>query len=398
MGSRLVDSDRFESPRVADAWPDSDSMRDANGEVRRQSYTVAPSGSVALFRECDTAPGYAPSSSHRPPRWWSPRREIGWGRTEGAWWWFGGRCARLLVVFPRDLRGALEECRRLRVAYRRTVAPIVRARVGPSERQAEIDDRLAAWAVQGGYLVESYAHLAGLGDVEDVAVVLGSLLRVYDDVLDERPDGSAVGERLRRLFDGEEIAPESDVEWIVVDLFRWLAPRVPPSSRDPVLAYLRDLHSLQLQGLEPGPQVTPSEIVQHALQKGGAALAILAGSINPRVEADEWALLYRLGGLLQLIDDYDDAHEDRATVTSATSGRVAFGTLAAELRAVSRDITSLYGAERAQPFLDRLIFWFVVIGVRRMRDRARPRRLDAEPASSPKRSLEMIAQRKAHIR
>jgi hypothetical protein len=188
------------------------------------------------------------------------------------------------------------------------------------------------------------------------------------------------------------------VEWIVVDLYRWLAPRVPPSNREPVLTCLRDLHSLQLEGLELGPLVTPREIVQHALQKGGAALAILAGSINPRVEADEWVVLYRLGGLLQLIDDYDDAYEDRATVTSATSSRAAFGTLAAELRAVSRDITSFYGIARAQPFLDRLSIWFLVIGLRRLLDRARPRRLDAEPASSPKRSLAMIAQRKAHIR
>jgi len=318
--------------------------------------------------------------------------------TAGAWWWLGRRCVRLLVVFPVQLPGTLEECRRLRVAYRRTVAPIVRARIGPSGRRAEIDDRLAAWALQGGYLVESYARVVGLSDVEDAAVVLGSLLRVYDDVLDERHDGSSVGERLTRLFAGEEIAPESDVEWIVVDLFRWLAPRVPTSSRDPVLAYLGDLHSLQLEGLELKPPVAADEIVQHALQKGGASMAILAGSINPRVETSEFALLYRLGGLLQLIDDYDDAYEDRATVTSATSGRVAFGTLAAEMCAVSRDITNLYGSERAQPFLDRLSIWLLVIGLRRMLDRVRPRRLDVEPASSPQRSLAMIAQRKAHIR
>jgi hypothetical protein len=318
--------------------------------------------------------------------------------SNGAWWWLGRRCARLLAVLPLELRGTLEECRRLKDAYGRTVAPVVRARVGPSRRRAEIDDRLAGWALQGGYLVESYARLVGVGEVEEVAVVLGSLLRIYDDVLDERRDGFSVGERLTRLFAGEEITPESDVEWIVVDLFHWLAPRVPAPSRDSVLAYLRELHSLQLEGLEPEPPIAADEIVQHALQKGGAALVILAGSVNPRVDPEESVVLYRLGGLLQLIDDYDDAYEDRATVTSATSGRVAFGALAAELRAVSHDLANLYGAERAQPFLDRLSIWLVVIGLRGMLDRVRPRRLHTEPASFPKRSLAMIAQRKAHIR
>src|SRR4029079_1641726 len=99
-----------------------------------------------------------------------------------------------------------------------------------------------------------------------------------------------------RFFAGGEIAPESDVEWIVVDLFRWLAPRVPPSRRGYVLAYLRELHSLQLEGLELEPPVTTAEILHHALQKGGAALAILAGSVNPRVEAEEAAGLYRRAG------------------------------------------------------------------------------------------------------
>ena len=212
------------------------------------------------------------------------------------WWWLGLRCVRLLVVVPLQLPSTHEECRRLKVAYRQTVAPIVRERVRTSRRRAEIDDRLAGWAVQGGYFVMSYARMVGLGGVEDVAVVLGSLLRLYDDVLDERDDGSWVGRRLTRLFAGETIAPESDVEWIVVDLFRWLAPRVPTSNRDDVVTYLRDLHSLQLDGLGRRLPGTADEVVQHSLEKGGAALAILGGSINPHLAPNEFTLLYRMGG------------------------------------------------------------------------------------------------------
>jgi hypothetical protein len=302
------------------------------------------------------------------------------------------------VVVPLQLSSTLEECRRLTAAYRRTVLPVVGERVGPSQRRAEIEDRLAGWALQGGYLVESYARLARLSDVEDVAVVLGSLLRIYDDVLDERHDGILVGGRLTRLFAGDEIAPESDVEWIVVDLFRWLAPRVPATSREAVLAYLGELHALQLEGLVADPGRRPDEIVQHAIEKGGAAMVILAGSVNPCVVAGEVAVLRRLGALLQLVDDYDDAEEDRPMITSARSGLVAFGTLVAELRAVSRDIADCYGSTRAQRFVDRLCVWLVVIGLRRTLDRARPRRRDVELAPPPRRALAMISLRKGHIR
>ena len=275
---------------------------------------------------------------------------------------------------------------------------MVRQRITPNGRRAEIEDRLAGWALQGGYLVESYARLVGLSDVEDVAVVLGSLLRIYDDALDERQDGLLVGERLGRLFAGEEIAPESDVEWIVVDLFRWLVPRVPSSSRDALFTYLGELHALQLEGLDVCPGRAPGETVQHAIEKGGPAMAILAGSINPGVEPAELTVLYRLGGLLQLIDDYDDTDEDRDMITSARSGLVPFGALVAELRAVSQDIAAYYGSTRAQPFLDRLCIWLAVIGLRRMLDQSRLGRRGVEPTAVPQRALTMIALRKGHIR
>jgi hypothetical protein len=272
---------------------------------------------------------------------------------------------------------------------------MVRQRIGTSARQKEIEDRLAGWALQGGYLVDSYARLVGRRHAEDVAVVASSFTRLYDDVLDERQDG-LLGERLARLFAGEEVEPASDIEWILGDLFRWLAARVPAYHEATLYAHLRELHRLQLEAVDAESEWSREQIVQLTTRKGGAGMAILGGLVNPRVEADEFAVLYQLGGLLQLIDDFDDAFEDQAVLTSANWSHVPFGALAAELRSVSRELIRLHGARRAGTFVDGLYNWLVLVGLRRILDRAR--RFDGRLVVVPRRSLAMITLRKQHIR
>jgi hypothetical protein len=283
------------------------------------------------------------------------------------------------------------------VAYERVVRPMLTLRIDGPDRRAQVDKRLAGWALQGGYLVVSYARLVGLTGVEDIAVVAGSFMRLYDDVLDEREDGPTVGSRLAQLFSGDEIEPASDVEAVVVDLYQWLALRVSPYHRDALYAYLNEVHEIQLEELDAGA-VDPRYIINRTVRKGGAGMAILAGLANPRIEPGEFELLQRLGAVLQLVDDYDDEFEDRGTMTSATTAAVTFSDLALRLRAVSAEILATYGRRRGRSFVDGLYIWLLIVGTRRQLDRIRPRRLDDGEGGSPRRLLSMLSVRKVHIR
>ena len=312
-----------------------------------------------------------------------------------AWCWLGIRCARLIAVLPVQLWRTWQRSRHLSAAYRRVVAPIVSARSASSARRTAIDQRLSGWAVQGGYLIDSYSRLIDRPGAEDVAVAAASFTRLYDDVLDERLDPE-LGARLATLFDGQQVGARSDIEWIVGDLFRWLARGVPAHHEDALYGHLQELHCLQLEVIDGRSAKSPPEVVELTRRKGGAGMAILGGLVNPCITEGEFALLYRLGGLLQLIDDFDDAFEDHSVRTSANFGRVGFAVLAAELRAVSRDLVRTYGARRARPFVDGLYNWLVLVGIRRVLDRVR--RFDGHRVKVPRSQLAMVTLRKQHIR
>jgi hypothetical protein len=315
-----------------------------------------------------------------------------------AWFWLLARCARLIVVVPLHLWRALKTSRRLIGAYKTIVVPIVHAWIQPGTRRTEIETRLAGWALHGGYLVESYARLVGKRETANISVVAASFMRLYDDVLDERHDGPLVAKRLARLFNGKPVAPQSDLESIVVDLYRWLAKRVPPYHAETVYAHLRDVHRLQLDALEGRQGRTAAEVIDNAVRKGGAGMAILAGLASPRVETAEFAVLYRLGGLLQLIDDYDDVLEDKSAANLASGDQVRFGALVAELRSVSCEIVEFYGPRRARQFVDGLHIWLIIVGLRRLLDRAKRGRPGVKVTAMPRRHLTMITLRKTHIR
>lgn len=312
-----------------------------------------------------------------------------------AWCWLGLRCARLVVVSPVQLRRAATGSRRLIAAYGRTVEPVVDCRVTSPARRRELAARLLGWAVQGGYLMQSYAAVIGQTDSEETAAVAASFMRLYDDLLDE-PEHAMVGRRLGELFAGQEIATDGDVEAIVADLFRWLDGRVSPANHDLLYAHLSVLHETQLAVVDESSRVDDAEIVGLTLKKGGAAMVILGGMVNPRLGDADVAVLRRLGGVLQLIDDFDDTFEDGDVLTSANSAHVSYGALAVELRAVSRSLLDLYGARTARPFIDGLYSWLVLVGIRRVLDRS-VRRL-ATPTSVPRTGLGMVTVRKQHIR
>src|SRR5437763_3501685 len=109
-----------------------------------------------------------------------------------AWCWLGLRCARLVAVLPVQLRRTATGSQRLVAAYRRTVAPVIQQTATSPARRKELDARLLGWAVQGGYLIQSYARVIGQSEAEDTAAVAASFMRLYDDLL-EQPERAMIG-------------------------------------------------------------------------------------------------------------------------------------------------------------------------------------------------------------
>lgn len=312
-----------------------------------------------------------------------------------AWCWLGLRCARLVILLPGQLHRTSTGSQRLVAAYRRTVAPVIQQRATSPFRRDELDARLLGWAVQGGYLIQSYARVISQTDAEDTAAVAASVMRLYDDLL-EQPERAMIGKRLSDLFAGSEVTTDGEIEAIVADLFHWLEGKVSPENRDLLNARLSALHHVQLQVVDKTSRRDDTEILKLTLAKGGAAMVILGGLVNPRLGGADVAVLERLGGVLQLIDDFDDTFEDRKVLTSANSLQVPYGALTAELRAVSRDLLDLYGPRRVRPFIDGLYSWLVLVGMRRVLDRFVRRW--APPTSVPQTGLTMVTFRKQHIR
>jgi hypothetical protein len=312
-----------------------------------------------------------------------------------AWCWLAVRVPWLLFTLPLHYWWTRRANHRLLAAYRRTLVPLLREHLHDAPHADETDDRLVGWALQGGYLVDSYAQMVGERDVEDLAVMAASFTRVYDDLIDARSDPK-LGDRLAALFAHRPVTPASDLEALLGDIFRWIDARVPASRRSDIYAELHSLHELQLTNSDHASGLSEAEVLRLTLAKGGAAMFILGSLVGTHVDHEEPARLRRLGGLLQLIDDYDDAVEDGARLTSATHCHLSFGELIVELRGVGRELLAAHGRRSGERYVEGLAIWLVLVGIRRTIDRAR--RFDGRLRRNPARQLAMLTARKPHIR
>jgi hypothetical protein len=110
------------------------------------------------------------------------------------------------------------------------------------------------------------------------------------------------------------------------------------------------------------------------LAKGGRAMLVLASLVRPNMDDAEQTIVYRLGGLLQLIDDYRDITQDRlqGRHTPATRGQLPYAHLRARLHDLTGALHTYYGGN-AGPFTDSLSLWLDLNCLRRALRRHSPR-------------------------
>jgi hypothetical protein len=246
--------------------------------------------------------------------------------------------------------------------------PLLNRAVSGKADRIDLASRLLPWAMQGGYLVDRYARLVTGQGAPRLGVHAAVFTRLYDDVLDETTD-ETTGARLGALFSAGEFRPATERECLLERIYRELERTAPRDVYDVSYRALEELHHRQLQsGRQVGGILTRRELWELTCAKGGLGMTVLGGLVQPDVAERDAALLYQLGSLLQLIDDYQDEGIDRlrGICTLATSGALTFRYLTRRLRRLDRQWCAAYGETSAKAFLDELTLWVYFVGLVRV--------------------------------
>lgn len=282
-------------------------------------------------------------------------RMVGMGGT-GRDLWALARSAGMAGFVPKVRRRS----RRYAESYDRFVQPLVEATVSDPARRTHVTAALRAAVTKLGFLLAGYADMAGVAFREDVAALAGAVTRLYDDLIDEF-GGDKLDERLAVLFAGGPFVPCSDLEDLLYKVYRELERRIGRDPADPVFTALRAMHDYQTRSKRQQDPAIPAAVLAEITEgKGGNAVVVLFGLMRPAMNEPETRLVWRLGGLLQLLDDYQDVVLDRRTglTTAVTRGDVTLSEICRRLRELRPAMRAHYG--RIRPFFAVVyaVLWF----------------------------------------
>jgi hypothetical protein len=234
-------------------------------------------------------------------------------------------------------------------AYDQAVSPVVSRAFGDGGVARYADNTLCESCVKLCFMLDGYARVAGVPFRADLAALGGALARVYDDVIDEFTGGDTA-ERLSVLFAGGAFVPGSAVERLLTALYRELERRLARTRDDPIYRALAELHECQLRSrCQRDPAIPSPALAEVTRAKGGHAAVVLFALMRAGMSERETALIHRLGGELQLLDDYVDVTRDRRAgfATLAVRGEYTLADICRQLRELREIFLEIYG--QAQP-------------------------------------------------
>jgi hypothetical protein len=244
------------------------------------------------------------------------------------------RCAPFAVGLPSVLAFVCFETRPLVDAFDRIVAPMIDQAITDPERNRGAGRALLGTGLKVSLAMSGYATMAGVRFNAELAMLGGSFTRVYDDLFDNFP-GQRLEERMAGLFEGRDFEPASDVEALLLALYRDIERRLARPRSDPIFDLLAGMHVFQCESRRQlDPRISAEEVRRITEGKGGFGTAVLFALFKPDMPVPEQDLLCDLGGLLQLLDDLNDAPLDRAAgvVTEATLDTCGLTDVAARMR------------------------------------------------------------------
>jgi len=247
--------------------------------------------------------------------------------------------------WARPIPGVRRLARRYVHEFDRVVLPLVgRVGIAAGERPG-VAAALRAAGVKLGFLAAGYAAMAGVPIRADLAVLTGSITRVYDDLFDQF-GGANVDERLDLLFRGGEFEPANSVEALFVAIYAEILARVGRSPDAPVFAALSKLHAYQVRSRKQAvPSIDDATIDRITRGKGGYGVVVLFDVATVPLDPAGLPLVHRLGALLQLLDDYQDVESDTAAgiATLATRNGASLDEICAGLRELEPRLRAHFG-------------------------------------------------------
>lgn len=237
--------------------------------------------------------------------------------------------------------------------FEEIVTPIIYDTIDCPLARNHIHDSLLAISTKISFIIVGYAKMAHDSFRTDLSVLGGVLTRLYDDLLDEIGQPHTA-QRLGRLFGGDEFEPEDDTEELFIRLYQEADRRIGRSQEDAFHLSVNNLHKYQVMSeQQKNPAISDEVLSEITLGKGGHALAVLLCMMCPEIDSVEHRLILKLGGVLQLLDDYQDYELDRlaGVCTRATRDDLDLSDIITQLRVVCGSLVDSHGRRQAQEFL-----------------------------------------------
>jgi hypothetical protein len=269
-----------------------------------------------------------------------------------------GRCWRLAAGLPSAVAFGWRMLSALTRAYDDIVAPIVARSISDLGERARVNPALRAMSAKIGMIMLVYARMAGCEQQQEVAALAGAIARLYDDLIDGRPDESR-DNWLGDLFNGKISAAHSDLEYLLAELASEIRRRILPLAHDPVVAAFNALHEYQCLSRQQREEAVPLTVLEKICQgKGALASLTVCRLVKPGMGTGEQELVMALGEMFQSLDDYADAGDDQrnGVATLAVLGETTLAAIGSVMRVLRSRLITRYGRAAARPYCGMMFF------------------------------------------
>lgn len=175
-------------------------------------------------------------------------------------------------------------------------------------------------ALRNAWIMNGLQIVLGLPVKLTPSIFAYSLLYPYTDNLIDNPEITSIDKLIfsnnfYRCLDGQDCEPNNSLEQIIFALVALIEEEFPRSAYPEVYQSLIAIHEAQtrsIQLIHSGNSLSEAETLKICIAKGGASVLADGYLVAGKLSKDQEYFLFGYGAYLQLLDDLQDAGEDRA--------------------------------------------------------------------------------------